>query len=456
MPTKSYRLFLISLIILLSSQDLWADDLMQVYRQAAASDPQLRAADATRQANLEAKPQARALLLPTLGVSAQKERNFNVDRNFQPTDSTIESARQEFTTHNYGVNLTQPLFRRDNLVRQRQAEVTVKQAEVDYLSAQQALILRVAQGYFGVLSALDTLTAVTAAKNAFARQLEQANQRFQVGLATITDVYDAQARFDLALADEVAARRALDDSHEALRQLTGEYYEQLYEINEKAPFDPPKPAKPEIWIAKAMANNPQLQSATLTVENARENIKLQKAGHYPSLDLKAGYFDTDSAGSVGGVVNTTGNFVGLELNIPIYQGGAVVSRTREAAYRYETAKQNREDQQRFITRRVRDTYQGVLTDIRRIKAYDQARVSSKSALEANQAGFEVGTRTIIDVLNATRDLYQAQRNYAVSRYDYILDYLRLLQASGEINESHLEKVNRWLQPPKTKQFVNLP
>ena len=442
--SRAYRSLLAGLLALLCSQTAWAVDLLQAYRQAVISDPQLKAADATRQANLEAKPQARALLLPNLGASAEQERNFNVDR-----DPGL--SNQDYGTHQYGISITQPLFRQDNLVRQRQADITVKQAEVDYLSAQQALLLRVAESYFGVLAALDTLTFTTAAKNAFARQLEQANQRFQVGLATVTDVYDAQARFDLAVADEVAARRTLDDSREGLRQLTGQYYAQLHELNEKAPFEPPKPAKAEAWIAKAMETNPQLQSAALSVDNARENIDLQRAGHYPTLDLTAGYFDTDT-----GNLKTTGNSIGLELNIPLYQGGAVTSRTREAAYRYEGAKQNLEDQQRIIIRRVRDTYQGVLTDIKRIRAYDQARVSSKSALEANQAGFDVGTRTIIDVLDATRDLFRAQRDYSVSRYDYILDFLRLLQATGEIDESYLEKVNRWLQAPKTQQFSSQP
>lgn len=437
-------LVLIVLICSLFCPTLWAADLMETYRQALASDPQLKAADASRQANQEAKPQARALLLPSLSSSAEQDRNFSVDSN-------PGGSNRSFTTHSYGVNLTQPLFRQENLVQQRQADVTVKQADVDYLTVQQALILRVAESYFGVLSALDTLTFTTAAKNAFARQLDQANQRFQVGLATITDVYDAQARFDLAVADEVSARRVLDDSIEGLRQLTGQYPEQLYELNEKAPFNPPQPAQVDAWINKALANNPQLQSAALGVENAKENVNLQKAGHYPSLDLKAGYFDTNTAGSISGIVNTKGSSVGVELNIPIYQGGAVNSRTREAAFRHEAAKQNLEDQQRQVVRRVRDTFQGVLTDIKRIKAYDQARVSNKSALEANQAGFEVGTRTIIDVLDATRDLYQAQRNYSVSRYDYILDYLRLLQTTGEISEQGLERVNRWLQPPKVQQ-----
>jgi outer membrane protein len=427
------------------NQILWAADILQVYRDAVANDPVLKAADATRQANLEARPQARALLLPDLGIRADQGRSFGVDVDPGPSN-------QNYNTHNYNFTLNQSLYDRGNLVRQRQADIIVKQADVNYLNAQQDLILRVAQGYFGVLTALDTLNAVTAAKNAFARQLEQANQRFQVGLATITDVYDAQARFDLAVADEVAARRVLDDSREALRQLTGQYYQQLSIVNEKAPFDPPKPSNPEVWIAKAMENNPQLQSASLGVQNARENIRLQKAGHYPSLGLNAGYFDTDT-GITG---KTSGAEVTLTLNVPLYQGGAVNSRTRQAAYQHEAAKQDLQDQQFTVTRQVRDTYEGVLSDIRRIRAYDQARISNRSALEANQAGFEVGTRTIIDVLDATRDLYLAERNYSVSRYDYVLDFVSLLRLSGEIKESDLEKINRWLQGPKPNQFPSSP
>lgn len=434
---RVHRLLLAGLISAVVSQPLWAEDLLTVYRQAADSDPQIKAADATRQANLEAKPQARALLLPTLSARGGQLRNFNVE-------SDVGVLNKNYNSHEYDIGITQPIFHQDSLVKQRQADITVKQSDVDYLGVQQSVLLQVAERYFGVLSALDTLTATTAAKDAFARQLEQANRRFEVGLAAITDVYDAQARFDLAVADEVTARQALDDSREALRQLTGQYYEQLNELNEKAPFDPPKPASQDEWIAKAMANNPQLQSAAFGVENARENINLQNAGHYPSVDLVAGYSDFENDAR-----QTRGNNIGLQLNVPLYQGGAVVSRTRQAAYQYEAAKQNLEEQQRSVIRGVRDAYQGVLTAIRRIKAYDQARVSNKSALEANQAGFDVGTRTIIDVLNATRDLYLAQRNYSVSRYDYILNYLRLKQAAGEIDEQNLAAVNRWLQKPIT-------
>ncbi len=434
---RLHRLLLAGLISAVVSQPLWAEDLLTVYRQAADSDPQIKAADATRQANLEAKPQARALLLPTLSARGGQLRNFNVE-------SDVGVLNKSYNSHEYDIGITQPVFNQDSLVRQRQADITVKQSDVDYLGVQQSVLLQVAERYFGVLSALDTLTATTSAKDAFARQLEQANRRFEVGLATITDVYDAQARFDLAVADEVTARQVLDDSREALRQLTGRYYEQLNELNEKAPFDPPKPASQDEWIAKAMANNPQLQSAALGVENARENINLQKAGHYPSVDLVAGYSDFENDAR-----QTQGNNVGFQLKVPLYQGGAVVSRTRQAAYQYEAAKQNLEEQQRSVIRRVRDAYQGVLTAIKRIKAYDQARVSNKSALEANQAGFDVGTRTIIDVLNATRELYLAQRNYSVSRYDYILNYLRLKQAAGEIDEQNLAAVNRWLQKPIT-------
>jgi outer membrane protein len=432
------------LIASLFYQASWAADLLQAYRQAAESDPVLKAADARLLATKEVKPQAKALLLPNVVASGTLNRNFdvNVESSFPGTSGGSGS----FNSHNVGITLTQPLFDQQAWVRFRQADSVINQAEADFLVAQQDLILRLAQAYFGVLSAQDTLSATTANKEAIARQLEQAKRRFEVGLITITDVLEAQARYDLAVTSEIDARNALADSWEALRVLTGQNYTELHRLNEKAPFDPPKPENPDAWVIQALKTNPQLFSSAFAIETARENINLQKAGHYPTVDLTANYFDSESDN-----IGSNGAQIGVQFNVPIYLGGAVVSRTREAAFQYEAARENLDSIKRQVIRQIRNYYRGVIASISRIKSLDRARTSNESALEATQAGFDVGTRTIVDVLDAQRELYLARRDYSVARYDYILNYLNLLQAAGTVSQESLAKINVWLVPPSKAQ-----
>lgn len=432
---RLHRLLLAGLLVVAGSRLGWAAGLLEVYRDAVVHDPQLAEAAANRRASLETKPQARALLLPNVGTSFGYDKEFNVD-------SDPGTGQSSGDSRNISIDLNQPIYRRDNLVRNRQADAVLDQAETDYRSAEQDLILRVAETYFAVLADLDDLVFTRADKEATARQLEQAKRRFEVGLITITDVHEAQARFDLVQADEITAVNDLADSVEALREITGIYYGELDGVSvppgQRVPR--PEPTDPDIWIQRGLANNPRLLSALFAVEVARENVELQKSGHYPTLDLVARYNDSDTD-----TFDTSGNSVGLRLNIPLYQGGAVVSRTREAAHLYEAARQRLENQQRMIVRQVRDAYRGLEAARTRIQALDQARVSNESALEATEAGFEVGTRTIVDVLDAQRDLFLARRDFSVSRYDYILNFLRLKQAAGEITEDDLARWEPWLQ-----------
>lgn len=424
------------LVAVLGGWPAGAEDLLQVYRQALESDPGLKAAAAVREAAQEAKPQARALLLPSVGATLSRERNVGVVG--IPNTSS-------FNGHTYAINLQQPIYNRGNQVQQRLADSTVGRAEVDWLNTESEVILRVAQGYFEVLAAVDRLSFATAEKNAFARQLEQANRRFEVGLATITDVYDAQARFDGAVSQEIDAINALANAREVLRQLTGQDYAQLHVLSERMPLTLPKPSDPEEWVRQAMENNLRLRSAAFGVDQARENIQLQKSGHYPTLNLNTGRADVDGLGS-----NTTSSQIGLELTIPLYTGGAVSSRTREAAYNYEASRQNLENLQRDIIRAVRNAYRGQETAISQIKALNQARISTRSALEANRAGYEVGTRTIVDVLDAERNVYRAESDYAAARYGYVINYLTLHQTAGQLSEMDLVEINGWLdRPPPT-------
>ncbi|MFO1422210.1 MAG: TolC family outer membrane protein [Candidatus Competibacteraceae bacterium] len=429
------RLVLAGIIAVLCGPPAGAEDLLQVYRQALDSDPALKAAAASREAAQETKPQARALLLPSVGVAAEQGYSFGI--------AGSPTGQSSFGSHNYAISLAQPIYNRGSQVRQRLAGAVVEQSDVDFRNAQNDLILRLSQGYFGVLAALDNLTYATAAKNAFARQLEQANRRFEVGLATITDVYDAQARFDAAVSVEIDYTNKLADAREFLRQLTGQDYAQLNLLSERMPLALPQPNDPEEWVRMALENNLRLRSAGYGVDQARENIDLQKAGHYPKLDLGLSRVDLDNS-----VTDTTSSQVNLQLTIPLYSGGAVSSQARQAAYNYEAARQNLENLQRDTIRTVRNAYRGQEAAISQIKALDQTRVSTRSALEANQAGYEVGTRTIVDVLNAERDVYLAEANYAQARYSYIANFLILRQAAGQLSEADLTEINGWLGGPR--------
>lgn len=439
--SKVYRLVLAGLAaVLCGSQPVWAEDLVQIYRQALDSDPVLKAASASREASQEAQPQAQALLLPKVQAVADQGRTFGI-----AGSPTSQSA---YNSHTYAIQLVQPVYNRGSQVQQQLAKAVVGQSDVDFHNAQNELILRVAQGYFGVLAALDNLTYATAAKNAFARQLEQANRRFEVGLATITDVYDAQARFDAAVSSEIEYTNKLADAREQLRQLTGQEYAELNLLSERMPLSLPKPSDPEAWVNMALENNLGLRSAGFGVDQARENINLQKAGHYPTLNFQA-----DRSDLYNNVTDSTGSNVNLELTIPIYSGGSVSSQSRQAAYNYEAARQSLENQQRDTIRTVRNAYRGQETAISQIKALDQTRVSTRSALEANQAGYEVGTRTIVDVLNAERDVYLAEANYAQARYSYIANYLALRQAAGQLSEDDVTEINGWLGKPRPTSGV---
>ncbi|MDX1604833.1 MAG: TolC family outer membrane protein, partial [Candidatus Competibacterales bacterium] len=340
-----------------------------------------------------------------------------------------------------GVFLTQPLYDRATGVRRDQAEITADQAEVDFATAEENLILRVAQRYFDILAARDEVQFARANKEAIARQLEQVTRRFEVGLVTITDVQEAQARFDQSVTTEIQALNNLADRKEALREITGRYYDSdLATLQDNIPLEQPQPADPDHWAQLALGNNLSLQSAAYAADIAREAIDLERSGHYPTLDLTASYSENDS-----GNLDQRSGSIGLQLDIPLYLGGAVSSRTREAAFRHEAAKQRREEVQRAVVRQVQNAYRGIETAISLVKALAQARISSRSSLEATEAGFEVGTRTIVDVLNAQSELLRAERDYSQARYGYILNRLSLDQAVGGLDEADLENIQSQLR-----------
>lgn len=424
---------------LLCSSSLMAGDLLSVYQLAKQNDPTLQAAEQSRFAVGEIKPQSRALLLPNLSVAGDTTDNsVDTDSNFNFNPSRDE----DFNTNGYTVTLVQPVFDYDLWVGLSQADSTDKQAAADYITAEQDLIIRLATRYFNVLGAQDNLEFSNAEKDANARQLEQAKQRFEVGLIAITDVHEAQARYDITVADVILAENLLANTRDALEEIIGVYNEDIKPLKEKIPLLSPEPANQEEWVTSAYQSNPTIASANFGLEIARDEVKRQRSGHFPTVDVVASHSD-DSSNSAFGFERES-DAISLQLNLPIYQGGFVNSRTREAAYRHNEAKQLLEQSRRAVARQTRDAYLGVISSISRVKAFNAAVISNTKALEATEAGFEVGTRTIVDVLLSTSQLYLAERDYARSRYDYILNTLSLKQAAGTLNEQDIAFINEWI------------
>ena len=426
-----------------------AASLLEVYQQALQSDPLIHEADARRMASLEAVPQARGSLLPQInaGGSWYKGNNSGLQQEaFQdpdnPTDVvfTTVDAESEFDGFGWNAELRQTLFRWDQFVGLKQAGKRVAKAEVDYEAAQQDLIVRVVIRYFDVLAAEDRLTSIHADRLAIARQLEQAKQRFEVGLIAITDVQESQAAYDQSVADEIQAKRELATAREFLREITGEYIPSLAAPTENFPLQSPNPADEASWIDQAMVQNLALLSSRFSEDIARDEISFRRTGHYPTLDLVANYdtSDTDISGvTIDGVLTQNPNFptgntrdsISVQFSVPIFQGGRTTSRVREAVYLHRASREQLQRVVRETERQTRDAYLGVLSEISRVNALAQAVKSSRTALEATQAGFDVGTRTIVDVLNSQRALYTAITNYYQSRYTYIGNVLRLKLAA---------------------------
>jgi len=413
-----------------------ADDLLSAYELALQADPEYQAAIAAHQAALEVAPQSRAALLPSIGVSGLASRDRYDPRG---TGKTTYATNQT-----YSVTLRQAIYERASLLQLEQADSSIAQADAQLASAQQDLLLRVATRYFLVLGAQDNLDFVQADKAAIGRTLEQAQKRFEVGLAAITDTLDAQARYDIAVSDEINAEKLLDDAREALREVTGELPVDPEILRTDIPLLKPDPADQEEWVRASIEQNPLLLAAIAATEVAKQEIQVQNSGHYPSLDLTADYSYRDTQFGGFSALERNDSAIGLELTVPIYQGGLITSRTRQSRYTYTQTREEQEKQLRTTERQARDTYRGVISGISKVEALQLAVVSNEKAVEAAEAGFQVGTRSIVDVLDAQRELLRARRDYARSRYDYLLDALRLKQAAGILSETDLEQINNML------------
>ncbi|HEC18052.1 MAG TPA: type I secretion protein TolC [Gammaproteobacteria bacterium] len=437
-PQRPLRRLCHGLALSLAMSGAHSESLMEIYDLAVGNDPAIQRAEANHAAALEALPQSTANFLPSLNLSASKSESSQT-----VTKSIFGSTgSSNFSNTNYSLNLNLPLYRHENYVARRLAKSTVSRADAEYEAARQDLLLRVAEAYFSVLGRRDDLEFARAEKMAIKRQLEQTRQRFDVGLVAITDVHESQARYDLTVAEEILARNRLDNSIEVLRTLTGTYNEELDPLNETFSLVHPDPEDIEQWTRTALKQNPSLVAALAAVDEARENVAQQRSGHYPTLDLSASSSYNESGGLFASTTENTS--IGLNFNLPIYAGGRTSSQVRQSLHFLEAARQSLEEARRNTQRQVRDAYLGVISGISRVKALKQALLSNQSALRAAEAGYEVGTRTTVDVLLARRNLFSAQRNYAQSRYDYILNTLRLKQAAGMLDVQSLQAINNWL------------
>ncbi len=406
---------------------------------ALQNDPQLKITNYDRLVTLEKKSQARAPLLPQVTVGADATENWR-------TEDWMFGNDMENTTASYNVSLNYALYRRDLRIQLEQVDSQIRQTEATYESAKQALMERIASRYFAVLSANDNLKFARRAQKAFKRQLDDALERFKVGLIPITDVQEAQAGYDLAVADEIQAQNELDNAHEALREMTGTYHGMLAALNDDAPLLGPDPTDIDAWTEIALEQNPQVLAAQHAIETARQEIEKQRAAKWPTVDLvgRHSYGDVLRGDENPPGTLTTSNSVGIQLSYSLYEGGAIRSRIREAQLRKTQALQRLEQQRRATQLQARQAFLNLLSSISRVKALKQALRSTETASKAVQTGFELGTRTSVDVVNAERDLLRARRNYSSARYDYLLNTLRLKQAAGLISVEDITGINNWL------------
>ena len=440
-PSRSSLL----LAALFSAAPAFSTDLMQVYRDALTNDQQYMAARATADALREKEPQGLSGLLPTISGTA----NTTWNENKYSASNQPQKINRDFNTNAYNVNLTQPLFRWQNIVQYSQGKLQVVQAEANFAQASQDLILRVAQAYFDVLYAEENLKAVRANKQSIAQQLEQAKKNFEVGTATITDSQEAQSRFDLASAQEIAAENDLEVKRFALSVIIGKHPGELNRLKPQAELKPPQPASMDPWVDAAEKDSFVVQAQQAAAEVAAKEVERNRAGHYPTLDVVANYGKNNSALSFLGndSLETTARNIGLQLNIPLFQGGYVNSKTREAAANRSAAQAALENTKRTAALNARQSYLGVVNGLAQVRALNAALISSTSALESNKLGYEVGVRINIDVLNAENQVYITKRDLARARFDTLLSQLRLKAAVGSLGEADLEQINSLFEAP---------
>lgn len=420
-----------------------ATDLLQTFRLAQQNDPAYAAARQDYKAAREARPQARGALLPQVTFSATWSEDDQRNLDTGGSDS--------FSNEQYRLALRQTLFNWEQFAGLSRADAAVAQAEAELADADQELILRVAERYFDVLAAEENERFARAEVNAIERQLEQAQERFEVGLIPVTDVKAAQASYDLAVSRQIEARNDIDDAREALRSIVERRVGPLARLRDDLPLESPDPNDADEWVARAVEQNPQFLAARAASEASRQGVRQARAGHYPEVDLVASRTrqerDSDAFAGTGEQAfgDTETDSIGIEVSISLFSGGATSSRSREARSQFEASQSRVIESRRAVEQRTRDSFRGLEARISQVRALRQAVESNEASVEATEAGFQVGTRTAVDVLDALRDLFAAERDYTNARFQYVLNRLRLQEAAGTLTVDELRLVNTWLE-----------
>ncbi|RJX31006.1 MAG: channel protein TolC [Oxalobacter sp.] len=409
-----------------------AADLMQVYKEALTHDPQYASARASLAAGEEKTPQGRAGLLPAIAASGSYTRN-------DPGNNS------DYNKNTYGISLTQPLFNWANIQQYQQGKLSTAASEAAFAQAQQDLILRVSQAYFDVLAAQDVITFVQAQKVAISEQLESAKRNFEVGTTTITDTHEAQARYDLAVAQELAGLNDLEVKRTALQQIIGKPPGEIAPLRLGVAMTEPEPDKIETWVSYAEKQNYLVIGSQLSLEIAQREISRTRAGHMPTVDLVAGRSRTLYSGDTTNQDTPYTNSIGVQWSIPLFAGLGTSSKVREAIALEDKARNDLEYTRRSAAQNARQSFLGVTSGLAQVRALEAAEVSSQSALDSNKLGYEVGVRINIDVLNAQQQLYSARKDLAKARYDTIMNGLKLKSAAGILKEDDVGKVNGLLQ-----------
>lgn len=436
---------------------VYAADLMDVYYEALNNDTIYKDAYYIYMANAEAIPQARAALLPQINFSGQESRNYLF------VNDGIFSLRKNYSSKLWGATASQALFNYESLARVRQAKAVVRAAQATFNDAAQNLILRTTKAYFDVLFSKDTLEFAEAKKRANLRQYDQARYRFEVGLDTVTSVYEAKAAYKQSTATVIAARNNQENQSENLRLLTNHFYEVLAPLRgKKIPLIKPKPNNANDWISMGLKHNYRLFAALYTLQNAKENIKAFSSRNWPTLALQS---------TTSQVFNNIGrdnnpilpkvqkqSDIALAVNFPAFQGGLVHSQTRQAQYQFQSASEQLEQARRGVVVNSRIAFNMINDGISKVTADRETVVAQQSALESTEAQFESGKRTMVDVVNAQQRLFEAQQQLANDQYSLIYSILTLKYQSGSLNVNDLELVNSWLvtsrKTPVASKAVN--
>ena len=430
--------------LLFSGTPAIAADLLEIYRLALASDPVYSAARASWTASQEKMPQGLAGLLPQASLSASTQYN---DRDLRFRNPTIAGSQAQYNSNSTSVSVSQPLYRKQNFVAYDQGKTQVALADVQFASVGQDLILRVSQAYFDVLLASANLSFTHAQKTAIGQQLAQAKRNFEVGNATITDTHEAQARYDLVTAQEIGAQADVEVKNRTLEQLIGRPAPALAGPARNFSPTPPTPNAMEPWVERARTNGLAVRIAQETLNFQSQDVVRNRGAHYPTVDAYASLTDSGQGSGVqgGSGTDTTSKIIGLQLAIPLYQGGIVNSRVREALANEDKARQDLENARRSAELAARQGYLGVTSNIAQVRALEAAVISNQSSLDSTILGQQVGVRTQVDVLNAQQLLFSARRDLAQARYNYIASFLRLIAAAGELDEEDLQRINSWLE-----------